>query len=204
MDKSDHREDPAMKHLIVYCHPNPKSFSHAIQETAADASRAKGCDTVVRDLYAQGFDPVLKASDFEAFRSGKIPADIAEEQKHVAWADLITFVYPIWWTGLPAVIKGYIDRVFSNGFAFSYGEAGPVGLLKGKRAVLFTPMGTPNPFYEQSGMLNALHLTSDTGILAFCGLDVVHHEFFGGVPMSDDATRRGMLNQVRRSLEQHL
>ena len=193
-----------MRHLIVYCHPNPRSFSHAIKEAVAEASRSKGHETVVRDLYAIGFDPVLKGSDFVGFQSGKVPSDIAEEQKHVAWADLMTFVYPTWWTGLPAMIKGYIDRVYSNGFAFSYGEAGPVGLLKGKKAVLFTPMGTPNPYYEQSGMLPAMHLTSDTGIMAFCGIETLQHTFFGGVPMADDATRKGMLDQVRQTMEKVL
>lgn len=190
-----------MKHLIVYCHPNPKSFSCAIKEAVSEVSRARGHETVVRDLYAIGFEPVLKGSDLVGLQSGNIPADIAEEQKHIAWADLMTFIYPTWWTGLPALIKGYIDRVYSNGFAYSYGESGPAGLLTGKKAILFTPMGTPNPYYEQSGMLPALQLTSDTGILAFCGVEVLHHAFFGGVPMSDDATRKGMLEQVRQSLE---
>ena len=193
-----------MNHLIVYCHPNPKSFCHAIKEAAVEVSLAKGHETVVRDLYALGFDPVLKGSDFVAFRSGQVPADIAEEQKHVAWADLMTFVYPVWWTGLPAMVKGYIDRVYSNGFAYSYGETGPVGLLKGKRAVVFSTMGTPNVYYEQSGMLPAMHKTSDTGIFEFCAVEVANHTFFGGVPMSDDATRKGMLEQVRQTLEKIL
>lgn len=190
-----------MNHLIVYCHPNPKSFSHAILEAAVTASKDKGHETLVRDLYSIGFDPILKGSDFVGFQSGKAPADIAEEQKHVAWADLITFVYPLWWTGLPALLKGYIDRVYSNGFAYSYGETGPVGLLKGKKAVLFTTMGTPNTYYEQSGMLPAMHLTADTGIMTFCGIDTLQHTFFGGVPMSDDSTRKGMLGQVHAAYE---
>ena len=66
-----------MKHLIVYSHPNPKSFCHAIKETAAEVSRGKGHETEIRDLYVLGFNPVLKGSDFAAFQSGKVPADIA-------------------------------------------------------------------------------------------------------------------------------
>lgn len=193
-----------MNHLIIYSHPNPKSFSHAIKETVAEVSLAKGHETAVRDLYALGFDPVLKGSDFVGFQSGNVPADIAQEQKHVAWADLMTFVYPVWWTGLPAMVKGYIDRVYSNGFAFSYGETGPIGLLKGKKAVIFNAMGTPNTYYEQSGMLPAMHKTSDMGIWQFCGIEVAHHAFLGGVPMADDATRKGMLDQVRQAMEKLL
>jgi len=187
-----------MKHLIVYSHPNPRSFNRAILDTAEAAARSKGHEVAVRDLYGLKFDPVLKGEDFVALQAGKPSADVAEEQRHVAWADLVTFVHPIWWTGLPAILKGYIDRVFSHGFAYALSDQGPVGLLKEKKVLIFNTTGTPEAFYGPSGMLDALKKTSDTGIYQFCGMQVVGHHFFCGVPFVDDAARQAMLEQVRR------
>lgn len=102
-----------MNHLIIYAHPSSASFSNAILEKIKECSRKKECKTEVRDLYSIGFDPILRAADFEGLCEGNIPEDIKREQDYIGWADLITFIYPIWWTGMPAILKGYIDRVFS-------------------------------------------------------------------------------------------
>jgi NAD(P)H dehydrogenase (quinone) len=185
-----------MNHLIVYCHPNPASFCKAIADTIEKTSLEKGHQTRVRDLYALGFDPKLKPSDFEAFQAGRVPEDIGKEQQHIAWAETITFVYPIWWTGLPATLKGYIDRVFSYGFAYKYGDRGPVGLLTGKKVIVFNTSGSPNEIYATNGMHAAIQKTSDVGIFEFCGMEVVRHEFFGAVPFVDDETRRGYLKAI--------
>lgn len=187
-----------MKHLIIYTHPNPNSFNHAILETVAGTARDAGDDVVIRDLYELNWEPVLGGSDLVSFKSGGIPDDIRREQEFIRGADVITFIYPVWWAGMPALLKGYIDRVMSYGFAYQYGAAGPEGLLKGKRAVLFTTQGTPNEMYDASGMTSAMTMTSDTGIFTFCGIEVANHTFFGGVPTVDDATRKGMLDQVKQ------
>lgn len=84
-------------------------------------------------LYELNFNPVLGASDFISFSKGNTPEDIKEEQEHISWADSITFIYPVWWAGLPAILKGYVDRVFSHGFAYAYGENGIEKLLSGKK-----------------------------------------------------------------------
>ncbi|MFH1018492.1 MAG: NAD(P)H-dependent oxidoreductase, partial [Pseudomonadota bacterium] len=107
-----------MNHLIIYSHPNPKSFNHAILEEFSGALRDAGHEVRVRDLYAIGFKPVLQGSDLE--QAGKRPPaeDICAEQAHISWADVITFIFPLWWAGMPAIAKGYLDRVFSEGFAY--------------------------------------------------------------------------------------
>lgn len=122
-----------MKHVIVYAHPNTESFNHAILETVKKELEEKGHEVRVRDLYELNFNPVLGASDFISFSQGNTPADIKEEQEHISWADSITFIYPVWWAGLPAILKGYVDRVFSHGFAYAYGENGIEKLLSGKK-----------------------------------------------------------------------
>jgi NAD(P)H dehydrogenase (quinone) len=187
-----------MKHLIVYCHPNPDSFNNAIVETFIASLKEQGNEVVVRDLYAMRFDPVLKASDFEALREGNTPADIKAEQEHVKWADAFTMVYPIWWTGLPALIKGYIDRVFSYGFAYEYENDGTISkLLAGKKGLIINTHGTPAEIYSKTGMYDGLKITSDIGIYEFCGISPVGHIFFGSVPQIDDAARKKMLEEVR-------
>lgn len=189
-----------MNHLIILAHPNTKSFGKAIGETVSKASASRGFTTKMKDLYSENFNPVLGPSDFEAFGSGKIPADIKAEQDLINWADIISFVYPTWWTGLPAILKGYIDRVFSYGFAYEVQNGAVEGLLKGKRVRLFSTTGTPDSVYDSNGMHNSLKQTQDTGIFRFSGIEDVENLFFGAVPYVDDNTRNGYLAEVEKTV----
>lgn len=192
-----------MKHLIVYAHPNPASLSHAMKELLVETYKAQGSEVVVRDLYALGFDPVLKGSDFAGLKEGKLPADITTEQGHIAWADAVTVVAPVWWASLPAILKGYIDRVFLYGFAYQYGASGAEGLLKGKKVLIVSNHGTPANVYAENGMHKSMSQTQEAGIFGFCGMDVVEHLYFGAVPSVDDATRKGYLEKVRAAAIAH-
>ncbi|MDP4143414.1 MAG: NAD(P)H-dependent oxidoreductase [Bacillota bacterium] len=193
-----------MNHLVVFAHPNPKSFCKGILDTVVKASEEKGASVRVRDLYDIGFDPVLRASDFEAFSNGAVPEDIAAEQEDVKWADAITFIYPVWWSSFPAMLKGYVDKVFSFGFAYGNVDGTIVGLLKGKKAFLFSTTGSPNEVYASNGMHNSMKQISDQGIFNFCGIDQVTHTFFGSVPYVDDATRKGYLAEVEKTVKDNL
>ncbi|MBB3108807.1 NAD(P)H dehydrogenase (quinone) [Paenibacillus phyllosphaerae] len=189
-----------MSHLIVFAHPHEESFNHAILDAAVGALKGKGQEVVVRDLYKLGFNPVLSSGDTAAMRAGNTPEDIKTEQDYVRQAETISFIYPIWWTGLPAVIKGYVDRVFSYGFAYAYNAQGAIDkLLTGKRGLLVSTYGTPEEYYRASGMLESLKQTSDQGIFDFCGIQPVDHLLFGGVTSVDDAARKAMLKQVETS-----
>jgi NAD(P)H dehydrogenase (quinone) len=192
-----------VKHLVIYAHPNPASLSNAMKDVLVETYKAQGSEVVVRDLYAMDFQPVLKGSDFVAMKAGSLPEDIVTEQVHFTWADAITVVAPVWWTGLPAILKGYIDRVFLYGFAYQYGANGAEGLLKGKKVMLVSNHGTPEDIYAANGMHGALNQTQDTGIFGFCGMDVVQHLYFGAVPSVDDATRKGYLDDVRAAAAKH-
>jgi len=186
-----------MKCLVLYSHPNPRSFNHAVLETVAEILPVRGHEVVIRDLYALPFDPVLKPGDLAGIQSGNLPEDIKIEQEHVSWADALIIIHPIWWTGLPAMFKGYIDRVFCYGFAYSFDAKGLVPHFKGKKALIINTQGTPQAAYEASGMFGALKMTSDTGIYNFCGLEVVDHIFLPAVPMVKDEVRQGYLARVR-------
>lgn len=190
-----------MNHLIVYAHPFEDSFNHAILESTVNALQNKGHSVVVRDLYALGFNPVLSTKDFKELRHGDIPKDIALEQEYLKKADVITLIYPLWWTSLPAILKGYIDRIFAYGFAYQYTEEGTVeGLFSDKKGFMITTHGTPNIYYDASGITNSLKQTTDEGIFAFCGIVMLNHLFFGGISASDDSTRKDILKTVKTTL----
>lgn len=192
-----------MKQLIIYSHPNPKSFNHAIFETIKETMEKRGDEVRVRDLHAIGFHPVLKGADFESFAKGETPADIKEEQDHIRWADVVTLIAPVWWFGMPAILKGYIDRVFSMGFAYKFGANGPEGLLTDKKAFMISTTGGPEQNYIQMGMDEALLHTMDIGTFEFCGMKMLGHKFFYAVPTVDDAARKAMLAEAETLLESY-
>ncbi|GAA4177872.1 NAD(P)H-dependent oxidoreductase [Sphingobacterium ginsenosidimutans] len=167
-----------MKHLIIYAHPNQESlngqFKQAIEKNLVQQKQ----DVIVRDLYTLGFDPVLSLEDMTAQRKGIVNELIKKEQEYIKWADIVTFIYPIWWTGMPAIMKGYIDRVFSYGFAYRYDQGIQKGLLTGKQAIVLNTHGKSNEEYSTIGMDKALLLTSDKGIYTYCGFQVTAHFFF--------------------------
>lgn len=187
-----------MKHLVVFAHPNQESFCKGIVDTIKSISEKKGDNIVIRDLYKLSFDPILKPSDFESMQSGNTPEDIGAEQEFVKWADVITFVYPVWWVGLPAMLKGYVDRVFSYGFAYESVNGTPRGLLNGKKALLFCTTGSPNEVYDQNGMHDSMKQTTGAGIFNFTGIEVISHTFFGAVPSVSDETRKEYLKEVEK------
>ena len=187
-----------MKILIVYCHPNPASFCHAILDTIVAKFKALKNEVVVRDLYAMKFNPVLSGEDFVAFKSGKAPADIAIEQGHINWCDLCVFVYPLWWVGLPALVKGYIDRVYAFGFAYTMTPTGPKGLLT-KNVVVIQTQGNPKEAYEKV-MTPAMLATSDAGIFEFTGMKVLDHIFFPAVPFVTQEARQGYLRVIEEKV----
>ena len=167
-----------MKNLIIYAHPNPASLNHFFKQTVLESLEKSGQEIVVRDLNAIHFNPVLSLEDMHGQRIGNIADDVKREQDFITWADQIIFIYPIWWTGMPSIMKGYIDRVFSYGFAYRYDQGIQKGLLKGKSAIIINSHGKSNAEYEAIGMDKALVLTSDIGIFNYCGLIIKQHFYF--------------------------
>lgn len=177
-----------MNHLIIYANHNDGSFNHAVLENLKNTLLSLNHEVRVRDLYAMKFDPVLTTNDFKLLHSGQLPSAISEEQQHITWADVITIVHPVWWTGFPAILKGYIDRVFLYGFAYKMGPNGAEGLLHGKKVLIFSSTGQPKEAYE-NGMYHAMNMTTNTGIFEFCGMTVLDHIFFPSVISITDHQR---------------
>lgn len=185
-----------MRHLIVYCHPSKRSFCYAILIRIVSELESISAEVRIRDLYALDFNPVLTSGDLIAMKNGSSLPEVKEEQNYIKWADNITFIYPIWWTGMPALMKGYIDRVFSYGFAYCSGADGVNGLLASKKVNIVNTMGTAEDIYRGSGMIYSMKQTIDHGIFEFCGMEVSKHLYFGGVTASDTQTREEMLSRV--------
>ncbi|RNA61623.1 flavodoxin family protein [Chryseobacterium nematophagum] len=167
-----------MRHLIIYAHPNENSLNHHLLQTVIESLQSDGHEIEVRDLNQINFNPVLSLQDMQEQRLGKVAEDITIEQDFISWAEHITFIYPIWWTGMPAIMKGYIDRVFSYGFAYRYDQGIQKGLLKEKQTVIINTHGKSHEEYASLGMDKALSLTSDKGIFSYCGLEINQHLFF--------------------------
>jgi len=167
-----------MKNLIVYAHPNSGSLNHFFKQTVLESLQESGEEIAVRDLNEINFNPVLSLEDMNGQRMGTVADDVQTEQDFITWADRIIFIYPIWWTGMPAIMKGYIDRVFSYGFAYRYDQGVQKGLLTGKKTIIINSHGKSNAEYEAMGMDKALILTSDTGIFTYSGLEIQQHFYF--------------------------
>ena len=167
-----------MKHLIIYAHPNQKSLNNQLKQALVEHLSDSGQEVIIRDLYQLNFSPVLSLEDMQGQRTGIVANDVQQEQEFIDWANHITFIYPIWWTGMPAIMKGFFDRVFSYGFAYRYDQGVQKGLLTGKKTTVINTHGKSKAEYEEIGMDKALSLTSDKGIFTYCGLEINEHFFF--------------------------
>ena len=108
-----------MKALVVYCHPREESFTAAVRDLVRQKLKARGAEVRLADLYARDFNPVLCAAEHEAYLdcpANRVPVE--QDVADVEWCDTLIFVYPTWWYGLPAVLKGWLDRVLLPDVAF--------------------------------------------------------------------------------------
>jgi len=186
--------------LIVYTHPNPQSFNFAITKTVEETLVQKGHQVKVRDLYAEPFKAVLDAADFESFAKGIIPDDIKREQELLTWAEHLVFIYPIWWYDRPALLKGWIDRVFSHGFAYQYGPSGVKGLLKQKKALVIQTAGNTEAELQEDNIIEIVQRPMTEGTLEFCGIPDVQVRTFAAISKTDLSRNAAMLLEVREQL----
>jgi NAD(P)H dehydrogenase (quinone) len=186
-----------VKYLIIYAHPNPKSFNHAIKEIVEGKIKKAGNGFEMRDLYAIGFSPELGGKDLVAGQQGQLLDDIKKEQDCISNSDILIFIHPIWWFNMPAILKGYIDRVFTYGFAYGVNEKGPYGLLTNKEVILINTTGGAEENYVKYGYNAALRKTIEDGTFGFCGMKVIMHRYFYAVPYVSDQKRKEMLGELR-------
>ncbi len=187
------RVPPDMNVLIIFAHPEPRSFNGALKDVAVETLSKVGHDVVVSDLYGMGFYPATGVGDFagrrvdpgvlsiaaeqtQAVENGTLSPGIAEEQKKILAADLVVFQFPMWWFSMPSILKGWVDRVFARGFAYLPGRKYDAGMLAGRRAMLSVTTGTSRGTYRADGIdgdINDILWPIHNGILRYTGFDVL-------------------------------
>ncbi len=209
-----------MNVLIVYAHMERQSFNAALLARARAVFAAKGWAVEVSDLYAMNFDPVARPEDFTrrhdpAFmrydkeQRAALPAmgfspDIVAEIEKLRRADLLVLQFPLWWFSVPAILKGWIDRVFALDFAYGGGRWYDKGGLAGKRALIATTTAAYGQMLAPDGINGDLEVNLwplQNGVLAFCGFEVLRPFLAHAVPYVDDAARVAMLDAFAARLD---
>lgn len=197
-----------MKALVVYCHPREGSFTSAVRDLVLDKLTKAGAEIRVADLYARGFDPVLSATEHEGYESH--PRNCAPVQADVddlGWADTLIFVYPTWWYGLPAMLKGWLDRVFLPEVAFLMPTPERKSIARGlehiTRLGVFTTCGAPWWLTTFVGAPGKRTILQGIGLLCArgCRKTFAAHYLMDS---STDASRRAHLDRVARKLDRFL
>lgn len=212
-----------MKVLWVFAHPEQRSLGGALKDEGARTLRELGHEQQLSDLYAMKWNPVVDADDFghdpserlvvgsesrRAYASGSLSGDILAEQDKIAWADALIFQFPLWWYGMPAILKGWFDRVFVKGFAYGVSEDGRTlrygdGKLTGKRAMVVLTAGAREASLGPRGVngdINDLLFPLQHGTLWYAGLSVVEPLVVPGADRVSDAEYEAAASGLRERL----
>jgi NAD(P)H dehydrogenase (quinone) len=192
-----------MKHAVIVGHPNPDSFTLAVANRYCDAVRNLGHKPVLRDLYRMGFDPCLKAREIPRPKGFTPDPDVVAERGKIGDADVFVFVHPLWFYDRPAIVKGYIDRVFGMGFGYSAVLGGAnQPLLGGRKLVSFTSSGAPEQWLKLEGTWEPIRRLLDQHLANVCGFTVLDHVHFGEVtPALSETAFAGYLETVDQTVE---
>lgn len=204
-----------MKVLIIHAHENPKSFCSALLDKAVDFFSIKGYDVVVSDLYKKQFNPIGGKHDFKQLSEAQhykyaseqlhanntdgFSADLNVEMQNLMDVDILIFNFPLWWFGMPAILKGWVDRVLSYGFAYggSYGMGKDGGRFKGKKAFLNITTGSPQALYQKDSghhrTIDDILLNINKGILELVGFEVLPANVLFGVSRATHEEREKMI-----------
>jgi NAD(P)H dehydrogenase (quinone) len=180
-----------MRVLALLAHPRRGSLTGAILDRFVAGLGASGSHAVeIADLYAEGFDCRFQPEDYAQFRGEAMPDPVRAEQARVDRADALVFAFPVWWWSFPAVLKGWVDRVFSEGWAYNFEPGVSRGRLKDRPVQLLGVAGSRESTYRKYGYGEAMRTQIDTGILGYCGLRDVAVELFYDVEQSAENRAR--------------
>ncbi len=216
-----------MKVLLVFAHPEPRSLNGALRDIAVKELEALGHEVRVSDLYAMRWKPEVDRADFpalapdarlkvaaasgEAFAAGALSEDVKAEQERLLWADVLILQFPLWWYSMPAILKGWVDRVYAYGFAYGVGELSDrhwgdrfgEGTLAGKRAMLIVTTGGWEEHYSTRGIngpIDDLLFPINHGILYYPGYDVLPPFVAYRVDRLDDAGFQSVAERLRERM----
>ena len=175
-------ESPPPRIALIVAHPRRRSFTVAMAEAFAEAARAAGAEVVERDLYRPRFDPRLRAEEMPDHLGAAVRPDVAREREAIAGADIFAFFYPLWFNATPAMMKGYVDRVFGMDFGYTARRhGGNQPMLGGRKMITFTSSGAPQDWVERSGAWASMQAHFDEHFAAMTGLEIIGHHNIGGV-----------------------
>jgi NAD(P)H dehydrogenase (quinone) len=210
-----------MNVFLVLAHPEPKSFNGALFREAYRLLSKQGHSVQTSDLYSMRFDPVsdrrnftsIKDPDFfkpqieeiHATEVGGFAPDLENELQKLEWCDLMIWQFPLWWFGLPAILKGWVDRTFAMGRTYGDGRFYETGVFKGKRALLSLTTGGPGSDYEKGGWNGDIHSILrpiERGMFQFVGFSVLSPHIVYGPARQAPADRVRELERYAARLQQ--
>ncbi len=194
-----------MSILLIVAHPNPDSFNHAIARVVKETLVINGYPVIFHDLYQEDFSPVITYSEINQ----KTPSDLAIESycSELTTSSGIIIVHPNWWGQPPAILKGWVDRVFRAGVAYRFlegdpGEGVPLGLLQAEKALVLNTSDTPQE-RELAVFGDPLETLWKNCIFGFCGVRHFYRKTFGVIVSSTNEQRRIWLEEVRNLINIH-
>ncbi|QXH78787.1 NAD(P)H-dependent oxidoreductase [Pseudomonas salmasensis] len=185
-----------MHALIVVAHHDPQSLTHSVAAEVGAGLTASGHTFEMADLAAEGFDPRYSAADHSVHRTRAVPpADVLAEQARIDRADALVLAFPIYWWSMPALLKGWVDRVFVNGWAIDYGPDTPVQKkLRHLQVHLLALGGADESAFERHGYAKAMNTQIDYGIFDYCGARVLTSQLLLD---SESGTAQAHLHKAR-------
>lgn len=192
-----------MKHAVIFAHPRARSFTASVAQAYARKAKALGHEVVTRDLYGMNFSPLLQADELPFDPNFAPHEDVMAERTLLSDAKVFALVYPFWLNAPPAMLKGYLDRVF--GFGFAYGKEGrSAPLLQGRSLITFSSSGAPDYWVKETGAMEAIGRLFDHYFSDLCGMQFLEHVHFGGiVPMIRQDAVDLRLAQVESAVQRH-
>jgi NAD(P)H dehydrogenase (quinone) len=186
-----------MNLLTVYSHPIRKSYPGAVMDAFHKPVLQARHSVDILDLHRENFDPRFTQDDHSCFWGGELPTDISPMHERVEKADQLAFVFPVYWWSMPALMKGWIERVFTGGWAYQYGKgvedrgkAELHGRLTNLPTVLIGVGGSKKATYDKYDYAKAMQTQLDLGIFAYCGVTDVQSHLIYDVEGDHNAANR--------------
>ncbi len=194
-----------MKVSVILAHPDVNSFNHAIASSVVDTLDKNGHNIYFHDLYREKFDPLLPAGEIQ--RTAPLPSVIVQHCREIGQSQGIVVIHPNWWGQPPALLKGWVDRVFRPGVAYEFveddkGDGIPNGLLKAESAIVFN---TSNTETEREARVfgDPLETIWKNCIFGLCGVDNFYRKAFNIIVVSTEEQRKAWLREVEQTIDRY-
>ncbi len=185
--------------FIILSHPRGDSFNAGICRALIEGLEEAGHSWDLADLYQEGFNPCLGSDELPDLGYAPPTEDVRAYQERIQKAQALVFVFPVWWFGLPAILKGFIDRVFQENWAYRFTSSGVAkGLLRHEKALVISSAGASAALYKTFGFGKPIEKVLGRWTLKVCGIKEVKQVVFYDVVKTNAGTRRKYLEQARR------